>query len=78
MPGKPQKTEAELRALLMAEIRRRRNCATVVNVGIERPAQLAPHHPYWRPVWVVDGAPAVPWEAEQIGRNLQTQFDLKR
>jgi hypothetical protein len=29
-------------------------------------------------VWVVDGAPAVPWEAEQIGRNLQTQFDLKR
>jgi len=77
MSARARKTEAELKALLMAGIRRHPQCAKIQNVGIKRPAQLAPHQPNWRALWVIDGPSRVPWEAEQIGRNLQNQFDLK-
>jgi len=77
MPAKPQKTEAELAALLMAAIRRRPKLAHIKGVGIERPVQFAPYHPNWRLHWITDGPSSVAWEAEQIGRDLQNQFDLK-
>jgi len=61
----------------MGEVRRRPKLARIREVAIERPVRLAPHYPNWRPAWVTDGASSVPWEVEQIGRNLQNQFDLK-
>jgi hypothetical protein len=77
MTAKPQKTEAELTTLLMAEIRKHPKLAHIQGVGILRPVQLAPHHPSWGFSWVINGSQSAPLEADEIGRNVQNQFDLK-
>ncbi len=77
MTPKPHKTEAELTALLMAEIRKHPQCSDVQSVAITRPVQLAPHHPNWGFAWVCDGGSLAPLAADQIARTLQNQFDLK-
>lgn len=76
MTQKPTKTEAELTALLMAEIRKHPKLSHIQAVAISRPVQLALHHPNWGFSWVIDGPSLAPLEADQIGRNLQAQFDL--
>jgi hypothetical protein len=76
MTAKQQKTEAELTTLLIAEIRKHPKLAHIQGVAITRPVQLALHHPNWGVSWVIDGSSSAPLEADQIGRNLQNQFDL--
>ena len=77
MTAKIQKTEAELSALLMQEIRKHPAFQNIQGVAITRPIQESPHHPNWGFAWVIDGASVAPLAADQIGRNLQNQFDLK-
>lgn len=77
MTAKPQKTEAELTALLMQEIKKHPMLRSIQGVAISRLVQQAPHHPNWSFAWVIDGPSLAPLEAGQIARNLQNQFDLK-
>jgi hypothetical protein len=77
MTAKPQKAEAELKELLMQEIRKYPAFQHIQDVAITRPVQDAPHHPNWGFAWIIDGASLAPPGADQVGRNLQNQFDLK-
>jgi hypothetical protein len=73
MTAKPQKTAAELKALLMAEIRKHPKLAHIRDVAITRPVQTN-----WGVQWIPEGNSPTPLaEADQIGRNLQNQYDLK-
>jgi hypothetical protein len=74
---KPQKTEAELKELLLQEVRKQPALQHIQGVFITRPVQESPHHPNWDFGWVCDGGSLAPPTANQIGRNLQNQFDLK-
>jgi hypothetical protein len=57
---KATKTEAELKKLLMQEIRRHPAFRHIQGVAITRPIQHAPHHPNWGFCRQVEGRGAIP------------------
>jgi hypothetical protein len=76
MIQKPKKTEAELRAIIMQEIRKHPQFGSIQDVAIDRPIQKNPHDPNWGFAWIVDGPPLRPAGADEIVRHLQNQLDL--
>jgi hypothetical protein len=70
---KSKKTGAELKAMIMQEIRRRTEFRNIETVAIDGPHQ---RNPNWGFAWIVDGARLAPAGADEIARHLQSQFDL--
>jgi hypothetical protein len=68
-----KKTEAELKALVMQEIRKYPECRNIQDVLIER-QQSAPN---WRCSWVMDGGAPRPARALEIERMLQGKYELQ-
>lgn len=73
---KQKKTQDELKAIVMQEIREHPGLHSIQGVLIERPLQQVSPSPNWRASWIVDGPASRPAEAEEIVRRLQSQFDL--
>lgn len=76
MANKPTRTEHELEALIMQEVRRHPEFSRIQGIAITRPSQLAPHFPNWGFGWVTDGAGIRPTAADAIAERLQREFDL--
>jgi hypothetical protein len=76
LPIKPKKTESELQALLMQEVRKRPECQDVRGAAIIRPVQSAAHHPNWDTGWLMHGPGAAPLCASEIAQKLRHEFDL--
>jgi hypothetical protein len=73
---KPSKTAADLRELIMAEVRKTRGCENVQDVAINVTLKTAEHHPSWAFAWVVDGPAPAPLVVDGIARRFQAEFDL--
>jgi hypothetical protein len=71
MNTKQTRTEAELKVLLMDEVRRYPECDHITSVAITRP----PDH-NWDVAWGCNGPKAAPAIAYEIARRLAGQFDL--
>ena len=71
MAGKQKKSQSELIALLMQELRKHPECDHVISVAIIRPVQQN-----WDAAWTVSGNEVVCSRAFEIARALQEQFDL--
>ena len=76
MMPKPMKTERELQALVMKEVRKRPECSNIQGVAIIRPAQLAAHLPNWGVSWLLNGPGLAPLVATEIAQTLRNEFDL--
>lgn len=72
MAQKLKKTEIELDAMIMREIRNRPECRNIQDVLIERVQQV----PNWRCAWIMSDNKRRPACAVEIERKLQRQFDL--
>ena len=70
---KPNRTSAELEAMIMREVRKHSEFRNIDTVAIDGPHQ---RNPNWGFAWIVDGAPLPPLGAYDIARQLQSQFDL--
>jgi hypothetical protein len=73
MTGKAKRTETELKALVMQEIRKYPECRNIQDVLIEPQPQQSPN---WRCSWVMDAAALRPARALEIERMLQREYDL--
>ena len=75
--GKPKKTEAELTAMIMSELRQDARCDDAVRLAFTRPALVN-----WDAVAMRRGRTLCPPECRRlladIVRRLQQQFDLTR
>jgi hypothetical protein len=76
MPTKPKRTDRELQALIMQEVRRRPECRNIKGVAIIRPVQMAAHHPNWDFSWFLDGPGIAPLSATEVAQKLGNEFDL--
>ena len=76
VPAKEKKTQDDLIALLMGELRKHPECDSVVRVTIIQPVQSAPHHPNWDVAWTVGGNQILCPAALRIASELQAKFDL--
>jgi hypothetical protein len=76
VPTKEKKTQADLIALLMGELRKHPECDHVVRVTITLPVRNAPHHPNWDVAWTVGGNHILCPAALRIASELQAEFDL--
>jgi len=76
MKPKQKKTAVELKALLMAEVRKHPECSHIMGVAITRLMQSAPHQPGWAPNWLCGGSKSAPPIADEIGRTFQSEFDF--
>jgi hypothetical protein len=74
MTRKPTKTERELQALTMEEVRKRPDFHNIQNVAITRP--VASHLPNWGFAWIVDGAAPASYKADEIPQKLGRDYDL--
>jgi hypothetical protein len=70
------KTQDDLIALLMGELRKHPECDSVVRVVITLPVRNAPHHPNWDVAWTVGGNEILCPAALRIAGELQAKFDL--
>jgi hypothetical protein len=70
---KPNRTNAELKAMIMQEVRMHPEFRSIDTVAIDGPHQRTPN---WGFAWIVDGARLAPLGAYEIARQLQRQFDL--
>jgi hypothetical protein len=73
---KPKKTERELQALIMKEVRKYPEFSNILSVAITRPVQLASHHPNWAFAWTVNGSAPASYKADEIPGKLQKEYDL--
>ena len=71
MDAKERKTERELTALLMTEVRKHGECDHVTSVAITRPVSSN-----WGAAWVMSGNKSAPPMVYEIERELQAQFDI--
>ena len=76
MPTKERKTNAELAALIMGEIRQHPEWRDVDSIAITQKLQQASHHPNWDAAFTMNGSATPPEGAFAIVRQLQSQFDL--
>jgi hypothetical protein len=76
MATKEKKTEGELVAIIMNEVRQHPDCGDIERVVITRPVQRTRDNPNWEPAWVVTGKKIAPLGAFEVGRRLQAQFDV--
>ena len=76
MPAKEKKTQADLIALLMKELRKLPECDHVVRITITLPVQIAAHYPNWDVAWTIDGNQVLCPAALRIAGELQAKFDL--
>jgi hypothetical protein len=76
MTEKQKKTEAELKAIIMQEIRKHPICRNILDVAIVPPERPSSYLPNWSASWVMDGAAPWPPAADEIVQKLQRQFDL--
>jgi hypothetical protein len=70
------KTQDDLIALLMGELRKHPECDSVVRVVITLPVPSAPHYPNWDVAWTVSGNQILCPAALRIASELQAKFDL--
>jgi hypothetical protein len=75
MRVKPKKTEHELRALIMEEVRRHPQFSNIRSVAITRTVQSVAHH-HWGFAWIVDGPLPASHKADEIPQKLQREYDL--
>jgi hypothetical protein len=76
MVEKQKKTADELKKIIMQQIRNHPICSSVQDVEIvPAPEQPSPH-PNWRVMWTLDGEPTAPVSAQEIERDVQSQFTL--
>jgi len=68
---KERKSERELIALLMAEVRKRPECEHVTGVAITRPVSSN-----WGAAWGATGNKITPAIAFEVERELRAQFDI--
>ena len=71
MTAKEKKSESELIALLMAEIRKTPECELVISVAIIRPLGRT-----WEAAWKVEGNEIACRRAFEFARELQARFDV--
>jgi hypothetical protein len=76
VPAKERKTQADLIALVMAELRKHPECDHVVRIAITLPMRSAPHYPNWDVAWTVRGNQILCPAALRIASELQGKFDL--
>ena len=76
MVTKEKKTEAELKALIMDEVRKHAEWSNIRDVAITRPVQQAPHHPNWGGAFISSGRGFTPAEANVMLTQLQNQYHL--
>jgi len=76
VPAKEEKTQADLIALLMGELRKHPECDHVVRITITLPVQIAPHYPNWDVAWTIGGNQILCPVALRIAGELQAKFDL--
>jgi len=74
MPTKPKRTDNELQALIMQEVRSCPECRNIKGVAIIRPVQMAAHHPNWDVSWSLDGPGVAPLSATEIAEKLRSKF----
>jgi hypothetical protein len=75
MAAKEKKTVAELKALVMQQIRQHPYLRDILNVGITRPMQAAPHHPNWAAAFGMGERRSTPEKAFGIVTELQNKYD---
>ena len=76
MTEKQKKTADELKQIIMQEIRKHPICNSVQDVKImPAPEQPSPH-PNWRIMWTLVGEPSAPVGAQDVERDVQSQFTL--
>jgi hypothetical protein len=76
MAKKIMVTNQELNALLMERLKELPVCKNVLSVVIFQAAPMAGHHTNWSAAFTMDGAPLVPAIAEQIAREMGSEFHL--
>jgi len=76
MANKPTRTERELQALIMQQVRNRPECRNIQGVAITRTTQLAPRFPNWDCAFSLNGSGVVPPSAPEIAQILRNEFDL--
>jgi hypothetical protein len=76
MAHKPTRTEHELQALIMQQVRNRPECRNIQGVAIFRTTQLAARFPNWDCAFSLNGPGAVPPPAPEIAQILRNEFDL--
>jgi hypothetical protein len=72
---KEMKSQAELGALIMGEVRKHPDGDSIRGVTITKASEDAPHHPNWTAAFTVDGPRVVPDGAVRLIAELQDEFD---
>jgi hypothetical protein len=75
MAIKEKKTINELKQLVMQQIRKHPYLHDILNVGITRPMQAAPHHPNWNATFGMGDRRPTPAREVQIVTELQNKYD---
>lgn len=76
MPDKPKKSERELQALIMEEVRKHPEFHNIQYVAITRTVQSVAHHPNWGFAWTVKGSASASYKADEIPQRLEREYDL--
>jgi hypothetical protein len=76
MAAKQQKTEAELKALIMKAIRQHPEFNNITNVVISLPSRRGVDDPNWGFQWSMSGPQLAPQQATEIAEQIRREYDL--
>jgi hypothetical protein len=74
--ARPQKTAAQLEAMIMDRIKSNSSCSSVLNAVATPLERTAEHHHNWHASFITNGAATAPEVAFRTAREIASQFDL--